>query len=95
MLAASEGMRLAETAGLDLEAFQHVVRAGAGQSRMADNWLQQRNFRNTYTSGPQGLMQLIHKDLRLALELGHDLGLSLPGTALTQQLIERVWGVKE
>ena len=35
-------------------------------------------------------MELIHKDLRLALELGHDLGLSLPGAALTQQLIQRV-----
>ena len=44
---------------------------------------------------PQGLMQLIHKDLRLALELGHDLGLPLPGAALTQQLIARVLEIKE
>jgi 3-hydroxyisobutyrate dehydrogenase-like beta-hydroxyacid dehydrogenase len=95
MLAASEGMRLAEKAGLDLKALQEVVHAGAGQSRVADNWLQQRKLKDTYTTGPQGLMQLIHKDLRLALELGHDLGLSLPGAALTQQLIARVLGMDE
>jgi len=95
MLAASEGMKLAEKAGLDLKALQEVVHASAGQSRVADNWLQQRQLKDTYTTGAQGLMQLIHKDLRLALELGHDLGLPLPGAALTQQLIERVLEIKE
>jgi 3-hydroxyisobutyrate dehydrogenase-like beta-hydroxyacid dehydrogenase len=95
MLAASEGMRLAEKAGLDLKALQEVMQAGAGQSRVADNWLQQRRLKEAYTSGPQGLMQLIHKDLRLALELGHDIGLPLPGAALTQQLIDRVLEIKE
>jgi 3-hydroxyisobutyrate dehydrogenase-like beta-hydroxyacid dehydrogenase len=95
MLAASEGMRLGQKAGLDLQALQEVVHAGAAQSRVADNWLQQRRLRDTYTTGPQGLMQLIYKDLRLALELGHDLGLSLPGAALTQQLIARVLEIEE
>jgi len=95
MLAASEGIRLGEKAGLDLKALQDVVHASAGQSRVADSWLQQRTLRDTYTTGPQGLMQLIHKDLRLALELGHDLGLPLPGAALTQQLIARVLEIKE
>ncbi len=95
MLAASEGMRLTEKAGLDLKALQEVVHVSAGQSRVADNWLQQRRLKEAYTSGPQGLMQLIHKDLRLALELGHDIGLPLPGAALTQQLIDRVLEIKE
>jgi len=95
MLAASEGMRLAEKAGLDLKALQDVVHAGAGQSRVADNWVQQRRLKDTYTTGAQGLMQLIHKDLRLALELGHDLGLPLPGAALAQQLIDRVLGTEK
>src|SRR5712691_10142392 len=95
MLAASEGMRLAEKAGVDLKALQEVVHVSAGQSRVADNWLQQRRLKEAYTSGPQGLMQLIHKDLRLALELGHDIGLPLPGAALTQQLIDRVLDIEE
>ncbi len=90
MLAASEGMRLAQKAGVDLTAMEQVVHAGAAQSRVADHWSQQRKLGEGYTTGPHELMQLIHKDLRLALELGHDLGLSLPGAALTQQLIERM-----
>ncbi len=90
MLAASEGMRLAQKAGVDVTAMEQVVHAGAAQSRVADHWSQQRKLGEGYTTGPHGLMQLIHKDLRLALELGHDLGLSLPGAALTQQLIERM-----
>jgi 2-hydroxy-3-oxopropionate reductase len=95
MLAASEGMRLAEKAGVDLKSMEQVVHAGAAQSRVADHWSQQRKLRDTYTSGPRGLMELIHKDLRLALELGHDLGLSLPGAALTQQLLQRVLEIED
>jgi 3-hydroxyisobutyrate dehydrogenase-like beta-hydroxyacid dehydrogenase len=95
MLAASEGMRLGEKAGLDVTTLQDVVHVSAGQSRVADNWLQQRKLKETYTAGPGALMQLIYKDLRLALELGHDLGLSLPGAALTQQLIDRLLEISE
>jgi 2-hydroxy-3-oxopropionate reductase len=95
MLAASEGMRLAEKAGVDLKSMEQVVRAGAAQSRVADHWSQQRKLKDSYTSGPRGLMELMHKDLRLALELGHDLGLSLPGAALTQQLLQRVLEIED
>jgi 2-hydroxy-3-oxopropionate reductase len=95
MLAASEGMKLAQTAGVDIAAMEQVVHAGAAQSRVADHWSQQRILGARYTTGPQGLMQLIHKDLRLALELGHDLGLSLPGAALTQQLIARILEIEK
>ncbi len=95
MLAASEGMRLAEKAGVDLKSMEQVVHAGAGQSRVADHWSQHRTLKDTYTNGPQALMDLIHKDLRLALELGHDLGLALPGAALTQQLIKRVFEIED
>ena len=95
MLAASEGMRLAERAGVGIDTMQQVVHAGAAQSRVADHWSQQRNLKDTYTSGPRGLMELIHKDLRLALELGHDLGVSLPGAALAQQLIQEVLAIDD
>ena len=51
MLSASEGMKLAETAGLDLNVFQEVVKASAGQSRVADSWVRQRHFKDTYSTG--------------------------------------------
>jgi 3-hydroxyisobutyrate dehydrogenase-like beta-hydroxyacid dehydrogenase len=57
-------MRLAERAGVKLETMQQVVHAGAAQSRVADHWSQQSNLKDTYTSGPRGLMDLMHKDLR-------------------------------
>ncbi|MBM4257127.1 MAG: NAD(P)-dependent oxidoreductase [Deltaproteobacteria bacterium] len=90
MLAASEGMRLAQQAGVDLQVMEKVVHAGAAQSRVADNWSQQQKLKDNYTTGPQGLLQLMHKDLRLALELGHDLHIPLPGAALAQQMLDRV-----
>lgn len=77
------------TEWLDTKDLQEAVHAGAAQSRVADNWSQHRKMKDAYTSGPQGLMQLMHKDLRLALELSHDLGLGLPGAALAQQLLDR------
>ncbi len=95
MLAASEGMLLAQQAGVDLKVMEQVVHAGAAQSRIADNWSQQHKLKDNYTTGPQGLLQLMHKDLRLALELGHDLDLSLPGAALAQQLLDRVLGISK
>jgi 3-hydroxyisobutyrate dehydrogenase-like beta-hydroxyacid dehydrogenase len=95
MLAASEGMRLAEKAGVNVKTMEQVVHAGAAQSRVADHWSKRNDLRDTYTSGPRGLMDLIHKDLRLALELGHDLGLALPGAALTQQLLQRVLEIED
>lgn len=95
MLAASEGMRLAREAGVDLAAMEKVVHASAGQSRMADHWSQTAKLlMDNYTTGPEGFLELIHKDLRLALELGHDLGVPLPGAALTQQLIRKVLEVE-
>jgi 2-hydroxy-3-oxopropionate reductase len=95
MLAASEGMLLAERAGVKVETMQQVVHAGAAQSRVADHWSQQRKMKDTYTTGPRGLLELMHKDLRLALELGHDLGLPLPGAALTQQLLQSILGIED
>src|SRR5262245_15424503 len=95
MLAASEGMRIAAKAGVNLKTMEQVVHAGAAQSRVADHWTQQHKLKDSYTTGPRGLLQLIYKDLRLALELGHDLDISLPGAALTQQLMERTLDIRK
>jgi 3-hydroxyisobutyrate dehydrogenase-like beta-hydroxyacid dehydrogenase len=88
-------MRLAEKAGLDLKSMEQVVRAGAAQSRVADHWSRQRSLGDTYTTGQRGFADLIYKDLRLALELGHDVGVPLPGAALAQQSIRRILDMKD
>lgn len=80
ILAAYEGMMLGEAAGVQRDTLIDVVREGAAQSRVAERW---KKVAFSATS-----RRVFYKDLQLCLEYGHELGLSLPGAALAQQMIE-------
>jgi len=82
ILAAYEGMLLGETSGVDRDTLIAVVRDGAAQSRIAERW---KKVAFSATS-----RRVFYKDLQLCLEYGHELGLSLPGAALAQQMIEKM-----
>jgi len=82
IMAAYEGMLLGETAGVDRDALIAVVRDGAAQSRVAERW---KKVAFSATS-----RRVFYKDLQLCLEYGHELGLSLPGAALAQQMIDKM-----
>ncbi len=82
MLSAFEGMRLGIEAGVAPDELEKVVHAGGAQSRVADHW---QAFNPGRRSAP-----IFYKDLRLALEFAHELGITMPGAALTQQMIEQV-----
>jgi 3-hydroxyisobutyrate dehydrogenase-like beta-hydroxyacid dehydrogenase len=82
MLAAYEGMRLGIEAGLTPEILEKVVREGAAQSRIAERWSQMALA--PHATG------VFYKDLQLCLKYAHELGLSVPGTALAQQLLDRI-----
>jgi 2-hydroxy-3-oxopropionate reductase len=82
VLAAHEGMVIAEKAGLDLRLMQDAIRAGGASSRIADHWVK---YRPTPQAGA-----LWYKDLARALEYAHELGQTLPGAAVTQQMIEKL-----
>ncbi len=58
MLAASEGMRLAEKAGLDLKALQEVVHVSAGQSRVADTGYSSVASKRSTPQAPRGSCSL-------------------------------------
>lgn len=88
-LAAAEGMRLAKTLGIDLDAFEALVKVSGGQSRAMDTW-QERRKRWDADPRPDRLPELYYKDLALALKLGHDAGVALPGAALSQQQIDMI-----
>lgn len=88
-LAAAEGMRLAKTLGIDLDAFEALVRVSGGQSRSMDTW-QERRQRWDNDPRPERLPALYYKDLALALKLGHEAGVALPGAALAQQQIDMI-----
>ena len=89
MLSAYEGMHLAEKAGIRLDAFQELVRVSSGQSSIADNWL--RFIEDQKAGGPQRT-ELFYKGVVPAIALAHELGTSVPGLALAQQLLSRVLG---
>lgn len=86
ILAVSEGVKLAERAGLDSETFLKVVSVSAGQSYVADHWL------TSYRDFDDRLAENLYTGLEPALKLGHELNLMLPGTALAQQSITSILG---
>lgn len=81
MLAAYEGYRLAKAVGLDLELFSEVVRLSGGQSSSSDGWLNGA-FNGMDASRREGY----YKGLIPILHLAHDLGISVPGAALSQRM---------
>ncbi len=79
LLAASEGFRLAEKAGVDIEVFQEVVRTSAAQSHVGDIFLGGR--------GQSDLHWEYYEVLRDALDLGHLYDIDLPGAAACMQAL--------
>ena len=82
-LAASEALLLADAAGLDLSKTIEAVEGGAAGSWMLSNrgpQMAERDWRPGFT------IDLQQKDLRLVLETADQLGVPLPGIALTYQL---------
>jgi 3-hydroxyisobutyrate dehydrogenase-like beta-hydroxyacid dehydrogenase len=79
LLAASEGFRLAEKAGVDLDVLQDVIRTSAAQSHVADAYLHGRGRNEGRWS--------YYPILWNALDLGHTYDLSLPGAAACMQAL--------
>ena len=87
LLAMAEGLTFAAKAGADLEKVLRVVTHGLGGSRILET-LGPKVLAGDYSPG--FMVKLQQKDLRLALEAGGAMRLSLPGTALVQQLLRHV-----
>jgi 3-hydroxyisobutyrate dehydrogenase-like beta-hydroxyacid dehydrogenase len=95
-LAAYEGMLLAGKAGVDLQVFQKIVHVTSAQSRIADNWSEQyKDMKDLDPEAARWRAHLFYKGLCPALEFAHELGVSVPGAALVQQVFDRVLGLKE
>jgi len=95
MLAAYEGMQLAEKAGIDPKTFLELVHVSAGQSQVADNWLDQFNSAVATSGHLRGRAALFYQGLRPVLEFAHEQGVPVPGVALTQQLLFEMLEAKE
>lgn len=99
-LAAYEGQRLAEAAGIELSKLALAIRESdsliGGASRLM--------FRETVApfghdahpgivEAMQAGANLAHKDLKAALDLASELGVSLPMTEMTEQFCDDVFGL--
>lgn len=83
LLAMIEGLRMADRAGLDPQRTLDAVGAGAAGSWMWTH-LGPRVVRRDFAPG--FMIRLHQKDLRLATEFALDLGIDMPGTALSHEL---------
>jgi len=90
----AEVFSLGVKAGVDPMELWHAMRSGAvGRSRTYDR-LGDQYLQDTY-SPPAFALRLAHKDLRLALEMGQDLGVPLPYAEVAfgdfSAAVERGW----
>jgi len=86
-LAMCEGLILAAKAGADMNRMVEAVSAGAAGSWAMSN-LAPRILRRDFKPG--FMVKLQQKDLRLVLEAARELKISLPGTALVNQLFQSI-----
>ena len=87
---AAEGLRLAKAAGVDIRKLSEVVSGGSGQSHAGDRMFAAAWRPTADPDRPQAYpsnsSQVLYKDLAVTLAFAHSLDVSLPATALTQQL---------
>jgi 3-hydroxyisobutyrate dehydrogenase-like beta-hydroxyacid dehydrogenase len=95
MMGMFEGISVAEKTGLDLKLLQQVIHHSAGQSYMADHWFERIERVSRSPEALRHQWEGFYKTLFVALECAKDLGVSLPGTALTQQLLAKIVGYKK
>ena len=82
MMAAYEGMKVGVESGLDPKILEKVIHEGLAQSWIADGW-------SELSFGPHSRL-VFYKDLHLGLKLAHDLGISVPGAGLAQQMLDKI-----
>jgi 2-hydroxy-3-oxopropionate reductase len=85
--AVGEALLLASKAGADVVKVREALLGGFAQSRVLDVH-GERMIKRTFQPGFR--IRLHQKDLRLALQTGKELGVSLPNTATAQELFTAV-----
>jgi 3-hydroxyisobutyrate dehydrogenase-like beta-hydroxyacid dehydrogenase len=81
LIAVAEGMLLGEKAGLDPKQLAAVINSSAARSFMSEKWL------DWFSIVDKGIVEIFYKCLIPALKLAEELEISLPATALAQQLV--------
>jgi len=87
--AVAEALNFARKAGVDPGSVRQALLGGFASSRILENHggrMLQRDFKPGFKSW------MHQKDLRIVLESAHDLGLALPGAAVTAQMFNAMVG---
>jgi 3-hydroxyisobutyrate dehydrogenase-like beta-hydroxyacid dehydrogenase len=87
LLAATEGLRLARKAGVDLDAFYEVLSLSTAQSQVIDNRMGFPPELGGSRTGESRDPRPFYRGLRAVLGLAFDLDEPMPATALAQQTI--------
>jgi 3-hydroxyisobutyrate dehydrogenase-like beta-hydroxyacid dehydrogenase len=95
MLAAHEAELLSAQCALDFPALQKVLNVSSAQSFVAENWLDRFKIAEDPMEVRRRRTEVFQKSLGPALALAQQLGLSLPGASLTEQLLPRIMGIEE
>ena len=85
-IAAIEGMLIAAKAGIDLETLVLIVPVSAGQSRIFDN-IPRGVLSRTFAAG--GTLDIVAKDVELAVQLARDVGAPASLGALAADIYKR------
>jgi 3-hydroxyisobutyrate dehydrogenase-like beta-hydroxyacid dehydrogenase len=93
MIAAHECEVLCDKTRLDFKSLQEVLHVSAGQSFVLDHWLGRFKRAGESEAVRQQRLDVFSKSLVPALELAREVGVSLPGTALAQELIKGVMDI--
>jgi 3-hydroxyisobutyrate dehydrogenase-like beta-hydroxyacid dehydrogenase len=84
MNAAYEAVKLAQNAGLSLDALLQIAKPSSGGSWVLEHWDMVTSWKENYK--PEGTMDLIYKDFQLAYNLAKDLKTPLLLGSLASQL---------
>ena len=87
LMAATEGIHLAQKAGVDLDAFYQVLSLSTAQSRVADERMAFPPEIGGEPRRPGGDPRPFHRGLRAVLGLAFSLDVPMPATALAQQMV--------
>lgn len=89
MLGITEGLRIATRHGVDEGQLMELLSVSTGGSWAVQNWSDVSAFWRS--AEPGGTLEIILKDLRSSLREADQQKLSLPVTAVVNQLIRHVW----
>ncbi len=86
IFAATEALALGVKAGVDLHKLLEIIKTSSGNSSIIERW---DYFSNVILPGYKVGEGMLYKDMKIALELAKEVGVSLPLGGLTRQLAIR------